>query len=471
MTNKFDKSKLARRSTALLAAVGTLGLSTVGAHAQTSRSSTSISDSVSAPAAPSSKRAQRRDWRQLAPGVTVGGSLRVRTEVKSDAKFGAAVPGNDEQYSLTQFRVNLKWTPAEWVTIFVEAQDARIFGEEAINEDAVPNIFADDADLHQGYIQLHLSLDIAPATVTVGRQKLNMGAQRLISSLEWVNTARVWDAVRLDVGKTNQRTLTAFFSRLVPVDPSVFNYHTITGSRMFNSYFHGIYYTDWQVVQNAQLEGYWLMRHDGQTGDNVHTLGGRLKGRRSAWDGELEAAAQFGTFGTDDHRAAMVHVGVGYTAASLNASRFGIAYNYGSGDDDPSDGKHTTFDNQYPLNHAYYGYMDLFSLQNIHNLEATFNTKVQGKLALRIAHQAFWLSKQNGDAWYNAGVGVVRQAQGQSVRSFVGNEVDITVKYPLWNGRLVLESGYSRFFTGGYVSDTGTSDGAGFFYLMTKITM
>ena len=56
-----------------------------------------------------------------------------------------------------------------------------------------------------------------------------------------------------------------------------------------------------------------------------------------------------------------------------------------SGDDDPTDGVHATFDNLYPLNHVYYGYMDLFALQNLRNVELSVETALPGGAYLRDA--------------------------------------------------------------------------------------
>jgi hypothetical protein len=379
--------------------------------------------------------------------------------------------GNDEEYLLTQARVNLNWTPAGRASVFIELQDARIFGEEGINQDATPNIFADDVDLHQGYLKLDLSSGQLPVDLTVGRQKFNLGAQRLVSSLEWVNTARVWDGVRLDVGRTNERTFNAFASRLVPVDPGELNFHKTTGSRMFNSYLYGAYLTDFGAIPGGRLEAYWLLRHEGDVEDDVQTLGGRMTTTSGALDVEVEAAAQFGTFGGETHRGYMVHSALGYTAADLNGSRFGVAYNYGSGDGDSGDGTHSTFDNLYPLNHAFYGYMDFFALQNLHNFEATFNTVFGGGFAARVAYQGFWLVQENTDAWYNAGAGVVRPAPAADVASHVGGEIDITLRRSFLQGQVAVEAGYGRFLAGEYVRDTGPSEDADFFYLQTKLSL
>ena len=406
----------------------------------------------------------------------VGASVRLRTEVRDDSKFGSTNPGNDEQYLLTQLRVNATWNAATRATVFVEVQDARIFGEEGIDQDATPNIFADELDLHQGYLQIDLSSGQLPVDLTVGRQKFNLGDQRLVSSLEWVNTARVWDGVRLDVGRAGERTLSAFASRLVSVNPRKFNWHDLTGNRMFDSYFYGAYFssalaliTDLGLVQEGRLEAYWLFRHQAEAGDGVQTFGGRLTATHGAWDAELEGAVQFGRWGDERHRGSMLRSALGYTAVDLNDSRFGLAYNFGSGDGDPNDGTHATFDNLYPLNHAFYGYMDFFALQNLHNIEATFDTGFGGGFAARVAYQGFWLVQEDTDAWYNAGAGVVRQAT-RDVASHVGTEIDITLRRSFWQGRVAVEGGYGRLLTGEYMRSTGPNADADFFYLQTKVS-
>ena len=416
--------------------------------------------------------AQTPSGKDIVPSkFTVGGSLRFRGELKDKFNF------NDgrQDYFLSQVRVNLKWQPSAWLSFFVEAQDARVFGEDinsapSINEDARPNVFHDNMDLHQGFADLNFNKFDFPLKLRLGRQKFNLGAMRLVASLEWVNTARVWDGVRATFGKADTRTIDIFGSRVVPVTPDRFNDYQMTGSRYFNSSFWGAYFTDKKVIANSQLEAYWLFRNDSSVDDATHTIGSRIASKINQFDLNGEAAVQFGEFGGLDHQAFMLHLEGGYTFKSLNNSRVGVAYNFGSGDDDPNDDKHKTFDNLYPLNHAYYGYMDYFSLQNIHNLEFTVNTKVGNKTKLRLAFHGFWLADLN-DGWYNAGLGVLRRSNTDDIGSNVGNELDITVTHPLeiLGNKFVFVGGYSRFFSGDYVKNSGNSVNPNFFFLMTKV--
>ncbi len=421
------------------------------------------------PAAPGARASASTAQAEILPGLTMGSQVRLRTESRRNARFDDARPGNDEDYLLSRFRFGLTWDPTEWVTGIVELQDARIHGERAISETRTPNIFADQLDFHQAY------LDVAPpsagpvrASVRIGRQKLVYGSQRMVSPLEWVNTARVFDGVRVGVGAGPGRQIDAFATRLVPVTPTGFNDHGPTGSRMFNSQLHGVYYTDTSLVPGGTVEGYWLLRRAARLDDAVHTLGTRVETRHGPWAFDGEAAAQSGSHGGLDHRASLVHAGGSYTTALPGRLKLGAAFNLGSGDDDPADRVHGTFDQLYPLGHAYYGYMDLFALQNLRNAEVTVEAALPRRTTLRVALQDFALAAPGTDAWYNVGGAVVHRADGAAAPSHVGNELDVTLRLPV--GPLGLEIGYGRFFGGAYLREAGFSeDTADFFYLQTLV--
>ena len=292
---------------------------------------------------------------EIAPDLTIGGTLRLRYEDKNDFKFDSTKKGNDEDFFLTQLRLNLTWNPSDVFTIFVEGQDARIFGEDTINEHAVPTVFADDFDLHQGYVDLTLDGLSIPTKIRIGRQKFNLGAKRLVASLEWVNTARVWDGVRVTLGEKSVRTFDMITSRLVAVDSGNLNDWAKTGNRLFNSDFHTLYFTDWNIIPNTRVEGYGMLRHESKVNDKVYTIGSRFDTKSGNWAFNGELAFQFGDFGGLDHNAHALHIEGGYRIEDFNNSTIGMAYNFATGDSNPSDRDHDTFDNQYPLNHAYYG--------------------------------------------------------------------------------------------------------------------
>lgn len=424
-----------------------------------------------------------KDRFEIAPGITVGGSFRVRYEHKDDFKFNKDTAGTDDSRTLTQFRFNTKWDPSEWFTLFVEGQDAQVHGENATtNENAVPSpVFVNDPwDLHQAYIDLRCTNKDTPSVVRVGRQKLNFGTQRLIGALEWVNTARVWDAVKVTLGEQNNRTLTGFAAQQVAVDPNNPNDWADVGTARYqDSDLYGIYYTDWKILEDVQLELYWLFRDNEDTsasgsatsgGDEVHSIGSRFETVNGPWDFNGEFVGQFGDYSGLDHSAFAAHIEGGYKVESLNNTRFSSAYNYASGDDDSTDGDHNTFDNLYPTNHKFYGYMDFFAWANMHNLETAVSTKLFDKVPVKLALHWFWLDEEDTDSLYGAGRGASRTAvSGTDVDSFVGKEIDLTAKYWIVPKRVNLLLGYSHFFAGDYLSDTGISEDADFFYVQTAL--
>jgi len=406
----------------------------------------------------------------LLPGVKwdAGGSLRLRYEWKQGFALGKAGAVDPQDYLLSQLRLHLKLHHANRWKLYIEGQDARVnsaFLRNTVNDTKDANIFADSFDLHQAYFDISQG-DAFRTSIKLGRQKFNLGRQRLVASLEWVNTARVWDAALVSQQLGDQgRVLDMFASHLVAVRPQAFNTHAPTGNRMFDSQFYGAYFTDKISMRDGRAEVYYLLRRNRRAGDRVHTVGLRYEFNNDIWDADGEGMIQTGSFGFLRQRAYAAHVGLGLAVAAY--WHLGIAYNYGSGDSNPADNRHQTFDNLYPLNHAYYGYMDLFSLQNIHNAESVLSWKVNPQNRFRLAYEGFWLAKSGTDAWYNAGAGVVRRAVG-SVSSYVGSEIDMTLATAFKALHLSTLIGYSHFFAGSYIQQTGSRRDVNFFFLQSK---
>ncbi|MGI9260371.1 MAG: alginate export family protein [Gammaproteobacteria bacterium] len=392
-----------------------------------------------------------------AQSFTFDSAIRTRYESKQDFDFS----GGDQSYFLTQLRLDFGYRLNEQSNVFVQLQDARVFGESRtevppINDAAVPNVFADQLDFHQAYFE-H---DFGTVSLRAGRQKFNLADNRLVASLEWVNTARVHDGVRITIDNGESREIDVFFSRPVAVDPNDFNDQAKVGNRYFDSDFHGIMVSDGRGT-DRQIEYWYFYRGNSDLGDRVNTVGARAVRRSAPWGFELQGAWQFGDFGGLDHSGTMLHASV---RRELAVGSWIASYSYGSGDDDPGDGDHGTFDNLYPLNHPYYGHMDLFSLQNVHDIEVAYTRPLSDRVGLRAAVNGFWLDDADSDAWYNAGLAPLRRA-GSPADSYVGSELDLMATFTLIPNQLSIVAGLSRFFGGGYLDDTGAGGDADFFYL------
>ena len=398
--------------------------------------------------------------------INLSAIFRTRAESKNDYNFD----DSKQDYIVTQLRVNLDWKISDQFKVVIETQDSRIFGEDisdfpSVNDEAVPNPFTEELDLHRGFIELNGNNML----FRLGRQKLDKGSRRIVASLGWSNTMRVWDGGYLTVGDEDQKSLDIFITRLVPVRPDTFNDHARTGNRHWNSNFHGMYYTDKVTIPNTIWESYWLWRKESEVDDNVHTFGMRFGSKLEKWNFDNEIAAQFGEFGGEELRSMSLHLEAQYNP-SQQSGTIALSYNYGSGDDDPNDGERNTFDNLYGLNHANYGHIDFFSLQNISHIEFNWKRKMFRNHSLRIALHDFKLAEAENDSWYNLGLAPVRNANGADVSSSVGQEIDISYSLPVVPNWLGLTIGYSRFFTGSYITDTGSVGNDANFYYVQSMT-
>ena len=142
-------------------------------------------------------------------------------------------------------------------------------------------------------------------------------------------------------------------------------------------------------------------------------------------------------------------------------------FNYASGDSDKSDGDRGTFDNLYPTNHLFYGYMDFVSLQNINNYRFQLSVKPTDKLKLQSDLHLIYLDTPK-DNLYAAGR-TIKRATTAGAGSHVGNEVDLTGTYK-FNKYADILVGYSHLFAGDFLKDTGSADDADYGYVQTTLS-
>ncbi|MBA4150233.1 MAG: alginate export family protein [Verrucomicrobia bacterium] len=422
------------------------------------------------------------DWlREQSPEFQkwdLGGQSRARFEhkeyfavptVAGAADFRATTPFDENSYLLLRQKIHLGYKPVDWFSIFGEGRDSR-----SISDRRTPNPEEDPFDLHQAYISLG-NLNACPITAKIGRQELSYGDERLVGAFDWNNIGRVFDAAKIR-GEGELGWVDAFVGRVVIPDRDNFN--------VANDYdfFSGVYASSKKILPWQETQLYFLARNvsdqspaaigtglapwmTGASPRDIYTLGMRLKslpGQLNGWDYSAEIAGQLGNFSTSaaaprlEHQAYAAHVGTGYTLSdTFGKPRLGLEYNFASGDSDPTDDKHQTFENLFPTNHKFYGYMDFVSWQNIHNVRLTSSIKPLSKLTLQADYHAFWLAEKN-DFFYQAN-GAPRAAGGYGINagagSYIGSEVNVVATCairPYANAQV----GYGHFFVGDYVKDS-----------------
>jgi hypothetical protein len=422
----------------------------------------------------------------------IGTQVRLRYEIRDN--FGIlGSPGSvdfretgadvDNAYFLHRIKPRVGYT-AEWFNVLVEGRSSGSTGD-----DRNPNPESDGPiDFHQAYVFVGNHKEF-PVSLKLGRQELSYGDERVIGAFNWNNIGRVFDAAK--VRFQNEFFGADFFSgRVVIADDNNFN--------MPNDYdwFSGVYAST-KLIPKQLTEVYLLSRNvsagsptvsgagtapliNGPPPRDIYTLGLRVKsnpGQLAGWDYTAELMGQYGHFNDPalptgsrslEHLAYAIFAGAGYTFAdSAYAPRFGIEYNLGSGDSNPTDDKHETFENLFPTNHKFYGYMDFFSLQNIHDVRLTSSVKLLPRLTLLAEYHAFWLYDTSDNLYAVNGArrgGITATGGGgyginPNNDSYVGSEIDFVATYAV-GPQIALEAGYGHFFVGDYVKQSLAAAGS-----------
>jgi Alginate export len=393
----------------------------------------------------------------------------------------------DDTFFLNRFRIGLAYKPVDWLKFYVQGQDAQEWDSDRPD---IPGAMGAEGDDNFDLRQLYVQIGTKPVSLTLGRQVLQYGDERLIGPGEWNNITKTWDAAKIQITQP-LFTVDIFAASIVNIYRDSINLSDLfNGSEMHrDQIFSGIYASS--SFLNFQTSDFYVLFLDqevpnptapaitspatftGLTGKRTDfvTVGTRLKGdpkKLHGWEYEGEFAFEGGRVADLNLNAFAAHVGFGYNFDALWKPRLWLEYNFATGDHDPTDGRIETFQNLFPSNHPKYGFMDLFSWQNLHDLEFSVKAKPCKPVGLEADFHSFWLANTN-DSWYRAnGVTRVRPIT-PGADPHVGDEIDLLVTYqPVkW---LNIWAGYSHFFTGKYVADTGPSDDADFGYVQATFT-
>ena len=403
--------------------------------------------------------------------VSFGGSARARLESWRDFNFGAPPQAkHDDTYLLTRLLFHADLHVGEHIRVFMEGKSALSTDRELVGGKRTLDV--DTLDLQNGFLDLLIPIDDADSMLTLraGRQELLFGRQRLVSPLDWANTRRTFDGVS-GIFQTGDWTLTGFWTQAVPVRKYSFN------EPDRQTQFFGLYAAGKLYDTSLALDLYYLglLRDDdvnfnGTVGhERRHTLGSRIGGKlgTSGFDFDLEGAYQFGDVGPGDIDAFMVAAQLGYTFADIAGTpRVFVGFDYASGDHQPG-GDVQTFNQLFPLGHAYFGYIDAIGRQNIIDLSTGLTFKPFERLTFDLHGHFFWRADSD-DALYNAGGASVRPGSAGNAR-YIGAELDLLLRYQL-NTYTEVQFGYSHFFTGRFIEQSGPAKDVDFLYASIQFT-
>jgi hypothetical protein len=323
----------------------------------------------------------------------------------------------------------------------------------------------------------------------VGRQELAYGNERLVSPAEWNNVLRTFDGAKL-LWRGKNWDVDSFWVR-----PVAFGILTKPPRQPDHLDMTQDFYGFWSTYKpaaeptEAAEEAETPQRRPGvqQTFDffylglnvygapisaaypvdaNFQTMGTRWQGRRENLLWEFEGAYQFGRYGSGLQSAGMTVTGIGYEYTQARTKpRLWLYYDWASGDANPSNGVHGTFNQLFPWGHRYFGFMDLVGRENIRDLNLQANVSPSEKTNLTLWYHIFHLA-QARDALYNAFGTPIRISPTGAAGTYVGQELDLLFQVVV-NPRADVLFGYSYFFAGTFVKATnppGVSGNADFYY-------
>jgi hypothetical protein len=453
----------------------------------------------------------------------IGVNVRVREEGKDDAGFTEAGSNwdfskrpqddNNNHYLLSRIMPRVAYI-AKWFAATVEGRSSYSLGDERYAPTAAGKGLAErdgPIDLHQAFVFIGNHKEF-PLSLKLGRQELVYGDQRLVGHLRWNNNARTFDAIKV-------RWQNALFGVDVFTGGLVYNDNKNLNKSNSQDHFSGAYFNFPTLAKNEIVEAYLLARNvergiatDNWTGvaapfrfpgaQDLYTAGLRIKSKPlayDAWDYGIELMHQFGNRTavfpattvaaalaaprlTQDAYALILQGGYTWTEQAWQP-RLAAIYSYASGDKNSADGTSQTFQNLFATTHLHYGYMDLNSLQNLHDIRLAYAVKPKANISLA-AEAHFQFLDHTSDFWYNVG-GVPRNFTGAAVASGrgyrinpsysrkLGTEVDLVAAWT-FTPSAQIEAAVSHYYRGDYIKESlaavGSKD-ASYYYVQLTLNL
>lgn len=357
--------------------------------------------------------------------LTLGGELRARYESSRDPVFGLGSPRRND-YTLLRSFVFAELHLGPNAKAFIELASG--FAPGWAGEP--PPTQKDQLDVLQAFGELSLPAGGGEIMLRAGRQEMSFGSSRLVSVRESPNIRRAFDGLRATWIGVGDARIDAFLVR--PVAPQL---GTFNDSNDRAQLFWGAYATAAiPALPSLKADLYYLgLERDearfaqGTAAERRHTLGARLFGKRDGFDWNVEAAFQFGSFGTAEIRAWTVSANLGYTFADLPFSpRLGLNADAISGDGNLRENRLGTFNPLFPKL-PYFSEANLAAPANLLDLQPNLSLSLTPKLNVMLGWNPLW-KQAEADAFYAPPLSPVRGTAGGTGR-FIGQQTSAAFEW------------------------------------------
>ncbi|WP_178133398.1 alginate export family protein [Vineibacter terrae] len=293
------------------------------------------------------------------------------------------------------------------------------------------------------------------ATLRVGRQEMNYGSGRFVSIREGPNARRSFDGFRA-LYRAGGMDIDAFVTRPVQLLPGTFDDRPDKKQGFWGAYAVA------RLPAGMNLDVYYfgLDRANavfaaGIADERRHTLGTRLWGASGAFDYNVEAAFQFGSFGSQTIRAWGVSADLGVTFATLPFKpRLGLKANAESGDGNPQDRRLGTLNPLFP-NHAYFSEAAVGAPMNDIDFQPNLTLQLAQRLSFYVGWDFFW-RQSTRDAVYNAALLPI-PGTAQNNSRYIGDLITTHLRWRV-DRHLEVNLDYTHFFAGGALRKAGRGD-------------
>jgi alginate export protein len=276
--------------------------------------------------------------------LTLGAEYRFKTEYLDAPDYG--LRSVDQAYTAIGQRVLLHADlhTRQGFRAFVQLSAASDAGRKPIGRP----FDRSKPDVAQAFVDLPL---LNAAVLRLGRQELDTGGNRLISVREAGNLRLAFDMARVAVTVAGVDAV-AFYGRPVLNRLNGFDDRGNPAEKLLGGWLQHKLSTG----PAAPLVNLFFFSRDrahavyeqGAASDARRTLGIRFSGADPSWDYAVQAARQYGSFGSADIDAFGAAGDVGWHPALPGRPRIAASFGYASGDHRPGDRTLGTFDVLYP---------------------------------------------------------------------------------------------------------------------------
>lgn len=202
---------------------------------------------------------------------------------------------------------------------------------------------------------------------------------------------------------------------------------------------------------------------------DVATMGVRAAGRAPRkLDYNVEMAAQRGRVAGDRISAWAGHWEL--TSMPLGGEsgpRLSFEYNFASGDANPGDGRHETFDDLYPAGYNRYGICDPFAWRNIRYPGVGVEWPLGKRWTLSGGYRNYWIADMRDGLYAGGDDYLFRNASATGTR--IGSQAFFSAAYER-SERWRVQAGYGQLFKGEYLRESEYERASQTVYVLTSFT-